>query len=167
MMFTGNFGDKFFTFELDDWIYTDESARKKLLKHFGTKNLKGYGIDHLKNGIIAAGAILYYLEQTQHTHVSHIRNITQIEESRYVRLDRFTTRSLELLAPMNEEGTRRPRTHSRTSVHRASHTQRDGTAHARTQGHSTHQGYMLVLLRQKPRHGRRETQCLHRPLRQD
>ncbi len=105
MMFTGNFGDKFFTFELDDWIYTDESARKKLLKHFGTKNLKGYGIDHLKNGIIAAGAILYYLEQTQHTHVSHIRNITQIEESRYVRLDRFTTRSLELLAPMNEEGT--------------------------------------------------------------
>lgn len=104
MMFTGNFGDKYFTFELDDWIYTDDSARKKLLNHFGTKNLKGYGIEHLKNGIIAAGAILYYLEQTQHTHISHIRNITQIEESRYVRLDRFTTRSLELLAPMNEGG---------------------------------------------------------------
>ena len=107
MMFTGNFGDKYFTFELDDWIYTDDSARKKLLNHFGTKNLKGYGIEHLKNGIIAAGAILYYLEQTQHTHISHIRNITQIEESRYVRLDRFTTRSLELLAPMNEGGNSR------------------------------------------------------------
>jgi DNA mismatch repair protein MutS len=104
LMFEGNFGGRFFTFELDDWIYTDDSARKKLLTHFGTKNLKGYGVEHLKNGVVAAGAILYYLEQTQHTHISHIRNISQIEENRYVRMDKFTVRSLELLGSMNEGG---------------------------------------------------------------
>lgn len=104
LMFEGNFGGRFFTFELDDWIYTDDSARKKLLTHFGTKNLKGYGVEHLKNGVVAAGAILYYLEQTQHTHISHIRNISQIEENRYVRMDKFTVRSLELLSSMNEGG---------------------------------------------------------------
>lgn len=104
LMFEGNFGNKFFTFELDDWIYTDESARKKLLSHFGTKNLKGYGVEHLRNGIVAAGAVLYYLEQTQHTHISHIRNIAQIEENKYVRMDKFTVRSLELLSSMNEGG---------------------------------------------------------------
>lgn len=104
LKFEGNFGSKFFTFELDDWIYTDDSARKKLLSHFETKNLKGFGVEHLKNGIIAAGAILYYLEQTQHTHISHIRNISQIEENKYVRLDKFTVRSLELINPMNEGG---------------------------------------------------------------
>ena len=104
MMFEGNFGAKFFTFEMDDWIFTDETGRKKLLTHFGVKNLKGYGIDHLHNGIIAAGAILYYLEQTQHTHISHIRNIQRIEENKYVRLDKFTIRSLELLGSMNEGG---------------------------------------------------------------
>ncbi|NLV53522.1 MAG: DNA mismatch repair protein MutS [Bacteroidales bacterium] len=98
------FGNKFFTFELDDWIYTDEAARKKLLSHFGTKNLKGFGVEHLKNGVVAAGAILYYLEQTLHTHIAHIRNIRQIEENRYVRMDKFTVRSLELLNSMNEGG---------------------------------------------------------------
>ena len=103
-MFEGNFGSRFFTFELEDWIYTDDSARRKLLSHFGTKNLKGYGVEHLKNGIVAAGAILYYLEQTQHTQISHIRNISQIEENRYVRMDKFTVRSLELLSSMNEGG---------------------------------------------------------------
>lgn len=103
-MFEGNFGSRFFTFELDDWIYTDDSARRKLLNHFGTKNLKGFGVEHLKNGIVAAGAILYYLEQTQHTQISHIRNISQIEENRYVRMDKFTVRSLELLGSMNEGG---------------------------------------------------------------
>lgn len=103
-MFEGNFGSRFFTFELDDWIYTDDSARRKLLSHFGTKNLKGFGVEHLKNGIVAAGAILYYLEQTQHTQISHIRNISQIEENRYVRMDKFTVRSLELLGSMNEGG---------------------------------------------------------------
>ncbi|MCH5174842.1 MAG: DNA mismatch repair protein MutS [Prevotellaceae bacterium] len=103
-MFDGNFGNRFFTFELDDWIYTDDSARRKLLSHFGTKNLKGFGVEHLKNGVVAAGAILYYLEQTQHTQISHIRNISQIEENRYVRMDKFTVRSLELLGSMNEGG---------------------------------------------------------------
>ncbi|MCQ2258214.1 MAG: DNA mismatch repair protein MutS [Bacteroidaceae bacterium] len=104
LKFEGNFGGKYFTFELDDWIYTDDSAKKKLLSHFETKNLKGFGVEHLKNGIIAAGAILYYLEQTQHTHISHIRNISQIEENKYVRLDKFTVRSLELINSMNEGG---------------------------------------------------------------
>lgn len=104
LKFEDNFGGKYFTFELDDWIYTDDSAKKKLLSHFETKNLKGFGVEHLKNGIIAAGAILYYLEQTQHTHISHIRNISQIEENKYVRLDKFTVRSLELINSMNEGG---------------------------------------------------------------
>ena len=103
-MFEGNFGGKFFTYELDDWIYTDDSARKKLLSHFGTKNLKGYGVEHLRNGVVAAGAVLYYLEQTQHTHIAHIRKIAQIEANKYVRMDKFTVRSLELLGSMNEGG---------------------------------------------------------------
>ena len=103
-MFEGNFGGKFFTYELDDWIYTDDSARKKLLSHVGTKNLKGYGVEHLRNGVVAAGAVLYYLEQTQHTHIAHIRKIAQIEANKYVRMDKFTVRSLELLGSMNEGG---------------------------------------------------------------
>ena len=103
-MFEGNFGNKFFTFELDDWIFTEQSANSKLLSHFETKNLKGFGVDHLKNGIIAAGAILYYLEQTQHTQISHIRSISRIEEDKYVRMDKFTIRSLELLGSMNDGG---------------------------------------------------------------
>lgn len=103
--FEQQFGIKFVTFELDDWVFTDQTARQKLLKHFKTKNLKGFGVDHLRNGIVAAGAIMQYLELTQHTHISHITSLRRIEEDRYVRLDRFTIRSLELLQPMQEEGT--------------------------------------------------------------
>lgn len=103
--FEQQFGTKFVTFELDDWVFTDQTARQKLLKHFKTKNLKGFGVDHLRNGIVAAGAIMQYLELTQHTHISHITSLRRIEEDRYVRLDRFTIRSLELLQPMQEEGT--------------------------------------------------------------
>lgn len=103
-MFEGNFGSRFFTFELEDWVFTDTSAREKLLKHFETKNLKGFGVEHLKNGIIASGAILRYLDMTQHTNVGHITALSRIEEDRYVRLDKFTVRSLELLNTMNDGG---------------------------------------------------------------
>lgn len=98
------FGPRYFTYELDDWIFTSEAANDRLLKHFETKNLKGFGIQHLKLGIIASGAILYYLDQTQHTHISHITSLSRIEEERYVRLDKFTVRSLELVSAMNEDG---------------------------------------------------------------
>ena len=98
------FGTRLCTFEMDDWVFTDQTARQKLLKHFGTKNLKGFGVDHLNNGIIAAGSILQYLEITQHTHINHITSLARIEEDKYVRMDRFTIRSLELIAPMNEDG---------------------------------------------------------------
>ncbi|WP_300728077.1 DNA mismatch repair protein MutS [uncultured Bacteroides sp.] len=104
-MFEGNFGSKYFTFELDDWVFTEASAREKLLKHFETKNLKGFGVEHLKNGIIASGAILQYLDMTQHYQISHITSLARIEEDRYVRLDKFTVRSLELLGSMNDGGT--------------------------------------------------------------
>lgn len=98
------FGTRLCTFEMDDWVFTDQSARQKLLKHFGTKNLKGFGVDHLNNGIVAAGSILQYLEITQHTQINHITSLARIEEDKYVRMDRFTIRSLELIAPMNEDG---------------------------------------------------------------
>ena len=98
------FGTRLCTFEMDDWVFTDQTARQKLLKHFGTKNLKGFGVDHLNNGIVAAGSILQYLEITQHTHINHITSLARIEEDKYVRMDRFTIRSLELIAPMNEDG---------------------------------------------------------------
>ena len=98
------FGPRYFSFELDDWIFTSEAANDRLLKHFETKNLKGFGIQHLKLGIIASGAILYYLDQTQHTHISHITSLARIEEERYVRLEKFTVRSLELVCAMNEDG---------------------------------------------------------------
>lgn len=98
------FGTRLCTFEMDDWVFTDQTARQKLLKHFGTKNLKGFGVDHLHNGVVAAGAILQYLEITQHTHINHITSLARIEEDKYVRMDRFTIRSLELIAPMNEDG---------------------------------------------------------------
>ena len=98
------FGSRFFTFEMDDWIFTADAANERLLKHFETKNLKGFGVQHLKLGIVAAGAILYYLDQTQHTHISHIISLTRIEEERYVRLDKFTVHSLELVGAMNEDG---------------------------------------------------------------
>lgn len=104
-MFEGNFGNKFFTFELDDWIFTETSAREKLLKHFETKNLKGFGVEQLKNGIIASGAILQYLDMTQHYQIGHITSLSRIEEDSYVRLDKFTVRSLELIGSMNEGGT--------------------------------------------------------------
>lgn len=104
-MFEGNFGSKFFTFELDDWVFTETSAREKLLKHFETKNLKGFGVEHLTNGVVASGAILQYLDMTQHYQISHITSLSRIEADRYVRLDKFTIRSLELVNSMNEGGT--------------------------------------------------------------
>ena len=104
LMFEGNFGCKFFTFELDDWVFTESTAREKLLKHFETKNLKGFGVEHLKNGIIASGAILQYLTMTQHTQIGHITSLARIEEDKYVRLDKFTVRSLELIGSMNDGG---------------------------------------------------------------
>ena len=102
--FEDHFGTKYCVFELDDWVFTEQTARQKLLRHFGTKNLKGFGVEHLKNGIIAAGAIMQYLEITQHTHINHITSLARIDEERYVRLDKFTIRSLELLQPMQEDG---------------------------------------------------------------
>lgn len=98
------FGSKYLTFELDDWAFTDEFANEKLTKHFETKNLKGFGISHLRSGVVAAGAVLHYLGVTLHTQISHIRNISRIEEERYVRLDKFTIRSLELLGSMHDGG---------------------------------------------------------------
>lgn len=103
-MFEGNFGSKFFTFELDDWVFTETTAREKLLKHFEVKNLKGFGVEHLKSGIIASGAILQYLIMTQHTQIGHITSLARIEEDKYVRLDKFTVRSLELMGSMNDGG---------------------------------------------------------------
>ena len=104
LMFEGNFGSKFFTFELDNWVFTETSAREKLLKHFEVKNLKGFGVEHLKNGIIASGAILQYLIMTQHTQIGHVTSLARIEEDKYVRLDKFTVRSLELMGSMNDGG---------------------------------------------------------------
>jgi DNA mismatch repair protein MutS len=103
-MFEGNFGNKFFTFELEDWVFTETNARQKLLRQFETTSLKGFGVEHLKLGIVAAGAVLQYLEMTQHTQTSHITALSRIEEERYVRLDKFTVRSLELVGSMNEGG---------------------------------------------------------------
>ena len=99
------FGQKYFTYELDDWVFTEQSAISKLTSHFAVKNLKGFGIDHLKSGIVASGAILQYLEMTQHTRISHITSIARIEEEKYVRLDKFTIKSLELIQTLQEDGT--------------------------------------------------------------
>lgn len=98
------FGTKLTIFELDDWVFTEQNARQKLLKHFGTKSLKGFGVEHLKEGIVASGAIMQYLELTQHTNINHITSLKRLEEEKYVRLDKFTIRSLELLQPMQEDG---------------------------------------------------------------
>ena len=98
------FGSRYFTFQMDDWVFTDQTAKQKLLRHFNVKNLKGFGVDHLHSGVIAAGAILQYLEQTQHTQIGHITSISRIEEDKYVRLDKFTIRSLELVHPMQDDG---------------------------------------------------------------
>ena len=103
-LFEESFGSKFFTFELDDWAFAESSAREKLLKHFETKNLKGFGVENLTNGVIASGAILQYLDLTQHYQISHITSLARIEEDRFVRLDKFTVRSLELISAMNEGG---------------------------------------------------------------
>ncbi|MBQ9651603.1 MAG: DNA mismatch repair protein MutS [Prevotella sp.] len=102
--FEANFGTKYFTFEMDDWVFTEQTARQKLLRHFDVKNLKGFGVENMAHGVIAAGVILQYLEQTQHTHIGHITSIARIEEERYVRMDKFTVRSLELVQPMQEDG---------------------------------------------------------------
>lgn len=98
------FANRYATFEMDEWVFTEQSAHQKLLKHFATKSLKGFGVNHLVNGVIASGAVLYYLEQTQHTHINHITTLSRIEEDKYVRLDKFTVRSLELIAPMQDDG---------------------------------------------------------------
>ena len=102
--FEENFGSAYFLFELDDWIFTHDASRDRLLKHFGTKNLKGFGVEHLTLGIVASGAVLHYLDITQHTQVAHINSLAEIQEGRYVRLDKFTVRSLELISTMNEGG---------------------------------------------------------------
>ena len=104
LMFEGNFGSKFFTFELDDWVFTETSAREKLLKHFEVKNLKGFGVEHLKNGIIASGAILQYLIMTQHTQIGHVTSLARIEEDKYGRPDKFSVRSLEVMGSMYDGG---------------------------------------------------------------
>lgn len=103
-LFDEYFGARFFTFELDDWIFTQDAAKDRLLKHFETKNLKGFGVEHLSDGVISAGTILHYLDSTHHTQISHITSLSRIEEDRYVRLDKFTVRSLELISTMNEGG---------------------------------------------------------------
>ncbi len=102
--FERSFGQRYCVFEMDEWVFTDQNARQKLLKHFGTKSLKGFGVEHLKSGIIASGAIMQYLEITQHTHINHITSLSRIEEEKYVRLDKFTIRSLELLHTMQDDG---------------------------------------------------------------
>lgn len=103
-LFEEKFGSRYFTFELDDWVFTSDAANDRLLKHFQTKNLKGFGVEHLKSGIVASGALLHYLDITQHKQIAHITTLSRIEEERYVRLDKFTVRSLELIEPMNEGG---------------------------------------------------------------
>ncbi len=96
------FGNKYLTFEQDDWVFTIDSAMNRLLKHFETKNLKGFGVENLDHGIIAAGAILYYLDHTHHSQIGHITALSRIEEDRFVWLDRFTVRNLELYSSQNE-----------------------------------------------------------------
>ncbi|MBO5134962.1 MAG: DNA mismatch repair protein MutS [Bacteroidaceae bacterium] len=103
--FESLFGNKFFTFELDDWAFAEGASREKLLKHFNVQSLKGFGVDHLKEATVAAGAILCYLELTQHTRTAHITSLRRIEEDNYVRIDKFTARNLELVMPMSEDGT--------------------------------------------------------------
>lgn len=98
------FGSRWFLFELDDWIFTENAARDRLLSHFGTKNLKGFGVEQLASGTVASGAVMHYLDITQHKQIDHITSLQRIEEERYVRLDRFTIRNLELVQPLNEGG---------------------------------------------------------------
>ena len=97
-------GSSWLLTELDDWMFTESAARDRLLSHFQTNSLKGFGVEHLEEGIIASGAILHYLDITRHTRIEHVNSLARIEEEHYVRLDKFTARNLELLAPMNEGG---------------------------------------------------------------
>jgi DNA mismatch repair protein MutS len=101
-MFTETFGTKFYTYKLDEWMFVADAARDKLLKHFETASLKGFGIDDLQEGIVAAGAILFYLELTQHDRLRHITAISRVDEDHYVWLDKFTVRNLELFSPAND-----------------------------------------------------------------
>ena len=103
-IFEERFGSRFFTYEMEDWVFTEEAATDKLLHHFGTHNLKGFGLHNQPHAIIAAGAILYYLDITQHTQIDHITSLSRIEEEKYVRLDKFTIHSLELVDTMNDGG---------------------------------------------------------------
>lgn len=103
-LFEENFGSRYFIFELEDWIFTSDASNDRLLKHFETKNLKGFGVSQLQDGTIAAGAILHYLDITQHTQIGHITGLSRIEEDKYVRLDKFTVRSLEIISTMNDGG---------------------------------------------------------------
>lgn len=103
-IFTEKFGEKCIQYSLEDWIYTYEYGYEKLIKHFNTTSLKGYGIEHLREAIIAAGAVLHYLEETEHREVSHIGSISRIEEDHYVWLDRFTIKNLELISSQQEDG---------------------------------------------------------------
>jgi DNA mismatch repair protein MutS len=96
------FGTKFFTYAMEDWAFTPDSANERLLKHFETKNLKGFGVDNLPNAVVSAGAILHYLDQTHHQFTGHITTLSRIEEERYMWLDRFTVRNLELYGSQNE-----------------------------------------------------------------
>lgn len=97
-------GQRTFTFELDEWVFNEKNAVERLCRHFNVKNLKGFGIAHMETALTAAGAILYYLEDTRHTHISHITSLKRIDEDRYVRMDNFTLRNLEVTAPLNEGG---------------------------------------------------------------
>lgn len=103
-LFDTNFGSGYFVFPLEDWCFDIEGGTARLLKHFEVKSLKGYGVDHFAMAIGAAGAIIHYLHNTQHTHIGHITSITPVDDSQYVRLDRFTERNLELVRPLNEGG---------------------------------------------------------------
>ncbi|MDR1737640.1 MAG: DNA mismatch repair protein MutS [Candidatus Symbiothrix sp.] len=102
--FEEHFGNKWLTFEMEDWVFTEETAKTRLLKQFETNSLKGFGVQHLPNGIVASGAVLCYLDLTQHNHIAHVTSLARIEEDRFVRLDKFTVRSLEVLNTMNEGG---------------------------------------------------------------
>lgn len=104
-LFKESFGDRFYTFRLDDWVFTREFGEDILTKHFGTKSLKGFGIDDLPLGIIASGAVMHYLAETQHDKVTHISTLGRIEEDRYVWLDKFTIRNLELVSSSHDRAT--------------------------------------------------------------
>lgn len=100
--FKNSIGDRFYTFRLDEWVFTKEFAEEILTKHFGTKSLKGFGVEELNLGVMAAGAIMHYLAETQHDKVAHISTLGRIEEDRYVWLDKFTIRNLELVSSVHE-----------------------------------------------------------------